>query len=100
VLRRANDLGGLPAAPLDTSEGEHLRWQLEITATQAVLAGPARRLVRLDELRRGMEDLGEDYHRLGYFEKIAAALADLLVEKGVIGRGEIDRRVAEIRERG
>jgi hypothetical protein len=99
VRRRANDIGGLAAVPLDTRDGEHLRWQLEITATQAVLAGPAHRLIRLDELRRGMEDLGDDYHRLGYFEKIAAALANLLVEKGVMERGEIARRVAAIRER-
>jgi Nitrile hydratase beta subunit len=98
--RRPNDIGGLVAEPVDPRDGEHLAWQLEITATQAVLAGPAHRLVRLDELRRGMEDLGPDYHRLGYFERVVAALANLLTEKGVMGRVEIERRIGELRGRG
>jgi hypothetical protein len=98
-VRAANDIGGLPADPLETRDGKDLRWQLEITATQAVLAGPAHRLVRLDELRRGMEDLGADYHRLGYFERVVAALANLLAEKRVLDRGEVARRIEALRQR-
>ena len=97
--RRANDIGGLAAGPIDPRDGEHLAWQIEITATQAVLSGPAHRLVRLDELRRGMEDLGPDYHRLGYFERIVAALANLLTEKRMLDRAEVAGRMELLRRR-
>jgi hypothetical protein len=97
--RQPNDVGGLAAGPIDCRDGEHLPWQIEITATQAVLAGPAHRLVRLDELRRGMEDLGPDYDRLGYFERIVAALSNLLVEKRVLDSADIARRIDGLRGR-
>lgn len=97
--RQPNDLGGLAAGPIDRREGEHLAWQVEITATQAVLARPAHRLIRLDELRRGMEDLGPDYDRLGYFERIVAALRNLLIEKQVLEPEELARRMDSLRRR-
>ena len=58
------------------------------------------RLMRVDELRRGIESLGEDaYNTLGYYERWIASITNILVEKGVLTREEIDARVQSIRER-
>jgi hypothetical protein len=58
-----------------------------------------KRLTRIDENRRSGEDLGDDYHRLGYFERMAQGGANLLYEKGILTREEVARRIAELKER-
>ena len=49
--------------------------------------------------RRATEDLGDEYPRLGYFDRSVQAGANLLIEKGVLTQDEIDRRMAEIKAR-
>lgn len=101
MTRRVHDIGGLKAGPIDTSDHAELPWQHWINATFTTMILPPHRLIRLDELRRAMEDLGaEAYGRLAYFERQTQAFADLLVEKGMLSQDEIDRRTAEIAERG
>jgi len=56
-------------------------------------------VVRLDELRRAAEDLGLRYYRLGYFERTTEALRNLLLEKGMLTRAELERKMAEVRRR-
>jgi polyhydroxyalkanoate synthesis regulator phasin len=57
-------------------------------------------LLRLDELRRAMEDLGaERYNRLEYFERQTQGFVDLLIEKGMLSQAEIESRMAEIKRR-
>lgn len=98
--RRVHDVGGLPAGPVDASDHEDLRWHKEFTATFYALIAPRRRTMRLDELRRAVEDLGEEaYNRLGYFERQLHATASVLVERGLLSWDEIDGRVAEFRDR-
>jgi len=92
-----NDIGGLPGGPIDTSAGTHEGWHLLVTAIGAVLG--ARGLTRIDERRRSSEDLGEDYHRLGYFERMAQGGANLLYEKGILTREEVERRIEKLRQR-
>ena len=59
-----------------------------------------RRLTKVDEMRRAIEDLpADDYRRLAYFEKWAVAVSTLVVEKGLMTRDEIDRRIAALKER-
>ena len=40
------------------------------------------------------------YDKLTYYEKWITSLANLLVEKGVLSRAEIDARIAAIKARG
>ncbi len=97
--RRVHDIGGLPAGSIDTSHHGEADWHRMATALSMAL-GPGRRgLTRVDERRRAAEDLGEDYMRLGYFDRAVQAGANLLVEKGVLTHGEIDQRMAEIKAR-
>lgn len=97
-LRRPHDIGGLPAGPIDTSHREEAAWHRKATALNMAL-GPGRRgLMRVDERRRATEDL-DDYLELGYFDRSVLAGASLLIEKGVLTRDEIERRMAEIKAR-
>jgi hypothetical protein len=57
-------------------------------------------LTKVDELRRAMEDMPpDDYRDLGYFERWAVGLSALVVEKGLMTRDEIDRRLADLQQR-
>jgi len=56
-----------------------------------------KRLMRVDELRRGIESLAPDvYDRLSYYERWIASIAKVLIEKGVFSQAELDARVARI----
>lgn len=100
-MRRVHDIGGLAGGKVDPSDHAVLPWQNMINATFTTMIVAPKRIIRLDELRRAVEDLGpEAYGRLGYFERQTQAFANLLVEKGLLGRDEIDRRAAEIGRRG
>lgn len=94
--RRIHDMGGLPAGPIDTSHHGEAQWHRMATALNMALGPSQRGLMRVDERRRATEDL-DDYLDLGYFDRSVQAGADLLIEKGVLTRDEIERRMAEIR---
>ena len=59
-----------------------------------------KRLMRVDELRRGIESLEPNaYDTLTYYERWIASIAKILVEKGVLDQAEVDARIAEIEQR-
>ena len=64
----------------------------------------AKGVLTLDELRRGIEELGPGaYDELSYFERWIASISNLLVEKGVLDVQELgagDRRGAAAARRG
>jgi Nitrile hydratase beta subunit, N-terminal len=96
---RAHDLGGQKAGPIDLAEHEAEPWQNLVTAIMYILRDDCH-LAKTDEMRRAIEDMpAEDYRRLGYFDKWAVGVSTLVVEKGLMGRDEIDARIADIRAR-
>jgi hypothetical protein len=96
--RAHHDMGGLPAGPVDRSEHEAAFWEKRVDAIMMLLSDKQRQLMRVDELRRGIESLGSDaYDKLGYYERWIASIAGLLVEKGVLTQQEIDARIAQLR---
>ncbi len=97
--RRVHDIGGLPAGAIDTSHHGEADWHRMATALSMALGPGQRGLTRVDERRRATEDLGDDYMRLGYFDRSVQAGANLLIEKGVLTQREIDQRMAEIKAR-
>lgn len=98
-MRRTHDMGGLEAGEIELAPHQAAPWQKQAWAMRVVLGDEKRKLVRVDELRRAIEDLDpEDYHRLGYFDRWVMAMRRLLVEKGVLSAREIDERVATIRQ--
>ena len=98
--RGYHDIGGLPGGPIDREEHEPTFWEQRVDALLTLLA--SRRIGLLDtaELRRGIESLGpEAYDRLSYYERWAASIATIIVEKGVLTTDQIERRIDEIKAR-
>jgi len=99
--RGHHDMGGLPAGPVTLSDHHLELWEKRIDAIITLLAGKDYRVIRVDELRRGIESLPPDaYDTMSYYERWIASVAALLIEKGVMTQGEIDARIDEIAARG
>ncbi len=89
-----HDRGGWPIdAPIDRSEHELADWELLADALVGALL--RRRLMNVDELRRGIESMPpEDYEHASYYERWLHSMETILTEKGVLEPGEVDRRLA------
>lgn len=96
---RTHDMGGRPGAgPIDRSEHVLADWEVLADAVNQALG--AKGIRRTDEMRRAREDLGPDqYLSLSYYERWVASMETILVEKGILTRDEIDRRMAEFEAR-
>ncbi|MGI8649890.1 MAG: nitrile hydratase [Rubrobacter sp.] len=88
-----NDIGGEPAGPVDKGQHEVEDWELLTDAITITLDRIG--LKTTDEHRRAIESL-PDYRELAYYERWAAATEELLVEKGVLTKEEIDERAGEL----
>ena len=98
--RGTHDVGGLVGEPIERGEHESAFWEKRVDAMLMLLTGPARKLITVDELRRGIEQLGEDaYHELAYYERWIASITTLLLEKGVITADELGRKMVEVEAR-
>jgi Nitrile hydratase beta subunit, N-terminal len=94
VERAVHDRGGWPTdAPIDRTEHQLADWELLTDALLGALA--ARRLMNVDQLRRGIESMPpEEYERASYYERWLYSIETRLVEEGVLAPGELDARVA------
>ena len=93
--RRHHDMGGLEAGPVDRDEHDKAPWEKRVDALRVLLG--QRKLLCVDELRRGIENLGADaYDRYGYYERWMASMTNILLEKKIIEVGELGERMAEI----
>jgi hypothetical protein len=90
-------MGGEPAGPIDTVDHGMRFWEKQANALRNTLT--SRKVVRLDELRRAAEDLGERYYELEYFERTTAALRRVLIEHGFFNEDELAAKIAEVRRR-
>jgi nitrile hydratase len=95
-MPRTHDRGGRPdAGPIDRSEHELAMWEKHTHAMMNELVSSAQ-IFNLDEFRRAIEDMEpEKYEALTYYERWTVAIENLLVQKGVLTREEIDRKVEE-----
>jgi len=97
VLRRHHDMGGLPARPVEQVEHDYAPWEKRVDAILRLLSDKKRRIITVDELRRGIEELGPGaYDEMSYYERWIASVTNNLLEKGVITVDELGRRMAEI----
>ena len=97
-----HDVGGDDFGPVPMIDGEYQLWEKRVDAMMRLLSSPDVALMRVDELRRGIETLGEAaYNAEPYYGKWARSLAKIMVEKGVLTRDELDARIVALRaERG
>ena len=90
-------MGGEDGGPIDTHDHGMKFWEKQANALRNTLT--SRRILRLDELRRAAEDLGERYYELEYFERTTHALRQVLIEKGYFTKEELAAKMDEIRGR-
>ncbi|MBM3950942.1 MAG: nitrile hydratase subunit beta [Rhodospirillales bacterium] len=99
-MRRIHDMGGLPAGPIDSAGHDYAPWEKRVDAIMRLLTRSDRQTMTVDELRRGIEDLGPGaYDRLNYYQRWIASIANILIERGVIGVDELGRRMADVEAR-
>ncbi len=100
-MARVHDRGGRPGAgPVNKSEHDLSWWEKRTDAIASLLMTPEKRLMRGDELRRAIENMEPArYEQSKYYEKWLHAVETIMVEKGVLTREEIDRKVRELATR-
>jgi hypothetical protein len=99
-MRRPNDVGGLSAGPIGPRGHEPEPWERLLTALVSTV-GPAKAKINcVDEFRRAREDLKPDfYNSLTYFELWTQGFINLMEEKAVLTRAEVELRAVEIKDR-
>jgi nitrile hydratase beta subunit-like protein len=93
VERAVHDRGGWPTdVPIDRTEHELADWEVLTDALLGALV--ARRLINVDQLRRGIESMPpEEYERASYYERWLYSMETRLVEEGVLAPGELEARL-------
>ncbi len=98
VQRLPNDIGGLPAGPIERAEHELEPWEKRCHALADVL--DFHKIINTEEKRRGVEALGaEMIAALSYYERWAVAFANILFQKGIVTPSALARKMAEIEAR-
>jgi hypothetical protein len=97
--RLNSDIGGLPADTVPRDEIPQLFWEKHLIATFNVLR--AKGVFNLDELRRIVEAAPpEEYKRSSFYGRRIDGIAELLIEKKVINRGELTARTEDVLLKG
>lgn len=98
--RAHHDMGGLAAGAIARTEHDYALWEKRVDALMVLLSHKDRRLLSVDELRRHIEALGaEAYEQMSYYERWIHAIAQTLLQRGVITVDELGRRIELIRAR-
>ena len=99
-MRGHHDMGGLPAGPVERGQHDYALWEKRVDALLQLLGSPARRLIRVDELRRNIEALPPDaYDKMSYYERWMSSICNTLLQRGVITADELARKMAEVEAR-
>ena len=98
--RLVHDMGGLPAGRVAIREHDTAPWEKRVDASLVLLSDGERDLVRVDELRRGIEELGAAaYGELAYYERWIHSITSTLLQRGVLSTDELGRKMAEVETR-
>jgi hypothetical protein len=96
--RRFHDMGGQPAGPLFPSgnreEHEFEDWERRVDAMMSILSRANK--VRIDEIRRTLEDLGETVWKMSYYERWLYAITQNLIARGHLSIDEVGRIMEKI----
>ena len=99
-MRRHHDMGGLPAGPVEQAEHDYAPWEKRVAAIMRLVSDDKRRLMTVDELRRGIEELGPGaYDDYNYYERWISSITNVLIEKGILNVDELGRRMEDVRTR-
>jgi hypothetical protein len=97
-MRAYHDIGGTPAGEIPREEHELQLWEKRVEALLVLLT--RRKILRIDENRRGLESLGADtYFSLSYAERRILSISNNLILKGILTVDELAAKMAEIEAR-
>lgn len=97
--RGYHDIGGLPGGTIDRTERPMAFWEKRMEAVRDCIARSEPPLMTVDEMRRVIETMGKEaYNTLEFYEKKAAAVRDVLIEKGVLDVDELADRIEQVRD--
>ena len=100
MTRGVNDIGGVPENQVEQTEHDYALWEQRIDALLVLLTGKTQ-IMRVDELRRGIESLDIDaYNELSYYERWIASISKILIEKELFTVAELEQRMAQIQVQG
>lgn len=93
-MKGYHDIGGDKAGPVPQEELPWLHWEKQVEAVRNLLGDGTRRIIALDEMRRGFESFGEDkYKALSFYRRRLEAMTDILIEKEIITQAELDAAI-------
>ncbi|MEM9628208.1 MAG: nitrile hydratase [Pseudomonadota bacterium] len=99
MTNRYHDIGGKPAGAIPKEELPWMPWEKQVEATRDLLGDGTRRVISLDEMRRGFESFGAaKYSKYSFYRRRLEAMIDILVEKGVIDEAELEAAIKKRRE--
>ena len=95
MARGHHDIGGLPGAgPIDQADHQLSDWEILADAVNQALG--AKGIKRTDEMRRAREQMdSEAYREMNYYERWIASIETILIEKKILTKEEIDRKLGE-----
>jgi nitrile hydratase subunit beta len=100
MTRGYHDIGGNDAGIIPKVELPWLHWEKQVEAIRNLLGDGTRRVLSLDELRRGFESFGQDkYKALSFYRRRLEAMIDILIEKDVFSREDLAKEIASVRAR-
>lgn len=98
VNRLPNDLGGLPAGPVQMTDHVLHPWEKRCHALADVL--DFHKIINTEEKRRGVEALGSEMvGKLGYYERWAVAFSNILFAKGILVPSQLAEKMDEVQQR-
>ena len=94
-LRQHHDMGGRPAGPVEHDEARsYSDWERRVDALSVILG--MKKILTVDERRRAIESLPpQAYDAMSYYERWTMALAQTLIQRGVITTEELARKMNE-----
>jgi hypothetical protein len=98
VNRLPNDIGGLPAGPIERLDHELEPWEKRCHALADVL--DFHKIINTEEKRCGVEALGAEMAgKLSYYERWMVAFANILFRKGILTPTELATKMKDVEAR-
>jgi hypothetical protein len=98
VMRLPNDIGGLPAGPIERTDHELAPWEKRCHALADVL--DFHKIINTEEKRRGVEALGSQIiGELSYYERWIVVFANILFQKGILSPTDLAIKMNEVKAR-
>jgi hypothetical protein len=98
VRRLPNDIGGLPAPPIQATDHELEPWEKRCHALADVL--DFHKIINTEEKRCGVEALGSEIvGKLTYYERWIVAFANILYRKRILTPTEVALKMEEVEAR-